>query len=424
MVPLALLLLLFAHTRASPADGVVTLTSTNALPVTSDNGQSALGRLLSSGPATFLSVTENATVLVFDATLSVAAALAADAPTRGLTASPMLSLVIAASDDGALTAWSTSPPYARAWRVDAGAGVDTVHMDNMAGLVYAAHGADGGGVSVWRVTAANATFVQDIPTGPVHPADFVLSPTSNLIFIATNNAVLVYDRTTYERVETWASSDWANPVSMRIDESGQRLWLATAGDGESVPAQLLVLNAQDGSQLWATRTTPGASCVVELYGDDGLIFALCAAPVFSQLWVAQATATSMTGVQSAWTSLGSVDAMPPAANARSIGWSKASQSLLVALPFIATASVNQSASMLVFTLSAPDSNDDDDSGGTAAPSGPSAAAWTGIVIGVGLVSLGVGAFLARRVCPARASVDSGDAHFIALEDARSAETLN
>jgi len=415
MLRAALSVLALAPPRASssPADGVLTFSSSAPLPHVADaGGLASVGRLLSFSKSVFLSVTENATLAVVDAlSLKLVASRGVAAP-RGGSISPSLALVAAASADGSLSAWSTAAPFARAWTIRVGFEAGDVHFDDSTGVAYVAVSmcaidGDGGGIAAVQATKDGATLLACIATGPDMPGDFSLSPVSDMLTVSvpsatSGGAIRVIDRSVNAVVDTWPSSAaWAAPDAQRIDASGLRLWVTTLGDGDAVPAQFIVLDALDGTLLWATPAPPDARCSVEVDGFDELIFFACGGPA-SSLWVVQTKTTNAAGVPTAWTALGAVSSLPPGlVGVHSLSWLKSQRTLFLAAPFVAAA--NQSAAIYAFLGAGPASGDDDDAGGGAPAAVPLTSIWVGVLVGGCVISLVLGGCLARRFCPARTS---------------------
>ena len=398
-------------TRAavSPADDVLALGGSVALPgVTDPSALGVFGRALAFSDCIFLSASENNSVAVLDAAaLTFTTSMALSAAPNGMSVSPSLGLFVAAASDGSLTAWSTASPFHRLWSVNVGQVAVSTHIDDISGRAYVGYaGIDGGRLAVLDLTVKGAALVADIPIEPDSaPIDFCFSPVSNTMMVSApslnGGAIRVVDRSLNAIVDTWPNTaDWVNPGSLRIEPTGLVLYVATQGDGGDIPARLVVLDARDGTLLWSANTAPSLACAVELGGD--YTFALCGGRE-SSLWVVHTTARSVTGTPTMWAALGAVTSFPSASNAQSLAFSDKLNVLFVAVPFIAAD--GQQPRLLKFVMqTSPASTDDDDTGASSTKE-PSVAVWAGAIAAVAVVSVGLGFYFGRVLCPARSAPD-------------------
>ena len=303
-------LLLAASAAASPADSMLSLVGSIALPgvtdaaVTMKMDHSALvGGLL------FLACKENNTVAVVDLD---AGAFVASVPVpfpQGVARSAALGLVfVASSTAGTLTAMSAAPPFAVAWSLPIGGDCDNIRaVDTPGGAaparVYVAFGggaSGNGAVAAVDATLAGGTVAFSTDVGSDHPEELNLSPVSNLMTVsvpapaAAGGGVRVLTTDPTRPLAGFWSGEgrWSAPYAQTVDASGQRLWLATAGAVDPpISSQLMALNAIDGSVLFAAPTgDAGASCdEIAIDEAGGLVFAAKGGPA-SRLYVVRQTA--------------------------------------------------------------------------------------------------------------------------------------
>lgn len=391
----------------SPADDVLALGGSFPLPgVTDPSSTGVFARAMVFSDSIFLSASENSTVAVLDAAaLTFTTSLDVGSAPSGMSAAPSLGLLVAAASDGSLTAWSTAPPFNRFWSTRVGQVAVSTHVDDLSGRAYVGYaGIYGGRLAVLALTATGATHVADIPIVPDGaPGDFCFSPVSNKMMISApslnGGAIRVVDRQLNAIVDTWPNTaEWVNPGSIRIEPTGLVLYLATQGDGGDIPARVVMLNALDGTVIWSADTAPREACVLELGGD--YVFSLCGGQA-STLWIMHTTAKSAVGTPTKWAALGAVTSFPPAANAQSLAFSEKLNALFVAVPLVAA--VGQQPLLLKFLMQTPPASTDDDDAGAPSQKEPSVTVWVGVIAAVALVSVSLGFYFGRVLCPARSA---------------------
>jgi len=190
----ARVLLLAAAAAASPADGVLSLVGSIALPgVTDAAATMKLDHSALVGGLLFIACKENNTVGIVDLD---AGAFLASTPVpfpQGVAHSAALGLVfVASSSAGTLTALSAAPPFAVAWSVPVGGDCDNLRaVDTPGGAaparVYVGHG--GGASGNGAITAIDATLAGGVvasstDVGSDHPEEFNLSPISNFMTVS------------------------------------------------------------------------------------------------------------------------------------------------------------------------------------------------------------------------------------------------
>jgi DNA-binding beta-propeller fold protein YncE len=304
------LLALLPSASASPADSMLSLVGSIALPgVTDASATMKLDHSVMVGNLLFVAAKENNTVAVVDLD---AGAFVASVPVpfpQGMARSAALGLVfVASSSAGTLSALSAAPPFAVAWSVRVGGDCDNVRaVDTPGGAaparVYVAFGggaSGNGAVAAIDATLASGTIAFTTDVGSDHPEELNLSPISNFVTVsvpapaAGGGGVRVLSTDPARPLLGYWSGEgqWSAPYAQSIDATGQRLWLATAGAVDPpIGSQLLALNALDGSLLFAAPTgDAGASCdEIAIDEAGGLVFAAKGGPA-SRLFVVQQTA--------------------------------------------------------------------------------------------------------------------------------------
>jgi DNA-binding beta-propeller fold protein YncE len=411
-------LALLARAAASPADAVLTPAGSIALPGVTDAGSHKFDHsVLVADRWLFLAAKCNDSVAVVDLQ---AAAFASSTPVpapQGMAYSAALGLVFAASSSaGRLFALSASPPFAVAWSVSVGADADNVRARDDAAsqstLVYVAHG--GGASGNGAVTAVAATLqggavVGSVDVGADHPEELNLSPLHAAVSVSVPNSVgtgggvrvfSTLPGAGYRQLDFFVGgAAWAEPYAQRLDASGTRLWLATAGSAwPPVPSQMLALNALDGSVLFAAPTgdAGGACDDIAVDGDGGLVFCAKGCDA-SRLYVVQQTRADalFPSAGANWTSLGalSVASAPQAlVNARGLAWRASTRTLYLVVP---PAGAGQQPQLLAFAAAGGSGGGAASTGATAGPL--SVEGWSALTAGVALISMAIGGFLARSV---------------------------
>lgn len=320
---------------------------------------------------------------------------------QGVAYAPAQNLIlVASSTDGTLSAFSAAPPFALAWTLAVGLDADSVRFDSVASVAWVASGGaenGNGNLAAVSVTATAGALLQRVDVGADHPEEMSLSPISRFLTVSVpataGGGVKVVDRVLGAVAATFpAAGSWARPFAQRVDASGSRLWVASAGDAaRGVAAQLVVLNAIDGTLLFSTPTptdsAAGAACDdIALDDDGGLAFAACGGSD-SKLYVVQQAATDARGAGASWVALGAAGALPVnLTNARGLGWRAATRTLYVPVP----AAPGQAARVLVFAVGGGgggggDDDDDDDEGVSVGVAAGGAVA--GVVVGALLGAL-------------------------------------
>jgi len=415
-----------AVARASPADGVVSYASAIALPgVTDATGTAKVDHnvLLDARGLLFLSVKENDTVAVIDLN---AGAFLSSTPVphpQGAAYSPALdALFFASSTAGAVYALAASPPFNVLWSTPAGGFPDADNIrcadvnNGSSTLVWVAYGggANGDGrVAVVSATLAGGVVVDGVDVGADHPEEINLSPIAARLYVSAPAAdtgagggVFVVDTGLPgpHEVAYWAGEPgWASPYAQRLDATGTRLWVATAGLTGGAGSQLVALNAVDGTALFAAPTgAAGGACDDVVVDDDGgLVLCARGGEGASRLYVVQQTATTpgpAPPAGAAWAALGSVDGMPQTlTNARGLALRRSTRALYLAVPYAAASggAPEQPAQLLVFSLAGapPPGGDNDADGGDG---GLSPGGWAGVAVGAALAGAALGGLGARR----------------------------
>jgi len=419
-----LLLLLLAPARASPADALVALTGSIALPGVHDALDAMkLDHSVLVGNLLFLACKENNTVSVVDLDAGAFVTSTPVQTPQGVAFSAALgAVVVASSGAGAVVALRASAPFDVLYSVSVGADCDNIRVRDAADGRAAARawvgcggGAAGpGSVSAVDLTQAGGAVAFSMDVGGDHPEELNLSPLRAALTVSVPSApggggvrVLSTDPAHAATLDYFAGEGrWANPFAQTLDASGQVLWVGSGGTVDPpVTSQLLALNALDGSILFAAPSGDAGAGADEIAVDaaGGLVFAAKGGAA-SRLYVVQQTSAPSNPAFVAagganWTYLGSLDGMPQnLVNARGVVFRASTRTLYVKVPL--AAANNQSAQLLVFSVAAaaPGGGGGGSNAAQQYDVGPlSQGGWSALSAGVFLVGLLAGILLTRNV---------------------------
>ena len=314
------------------------------------------------GRRLFLSVKENNSIAVIDMDRrTFITSLSGVAAPQGMKVVPSLGLVLCAGDnDGALHAFSLTPPFAQLWSVNVGGsgGADNVDYDAATGLAWVAYGdnsgAPYGALAYVSITASGGTVLGSIPfPANGHPEEFHISPTSNYIYAScpqANSTMVVVNRVTKTIVSQWpllptASDNFAN----ELDTLHDRIFVSAYGTTPGTPAyghpQFVVLNLFDGSFVWTMPTT--AVCDnIKLDAATGRIYIACGGSAVpndpSVLFIVQQYSAN------SYALVGKAPEPAPYLLARTMYFDSATSAVYLAVPFNNAVSPVQQAAVLVF----------------------------------------------------------------------------
>ena len=369
MLSLVFFLCLVGLAASSDADALVTCKPSIPLPGVTDSADlKKVDHSVLVGTYLFISVKQNNTVAVIDTSTSAfITSLGPIGFPQGIAATKSGLVIAASSSTGNVTAYSASPPFAQAWSTLVGLDADNVRVDDASGLVWVANGGgESGDGLLTPLKADTGVIIQDliIHLGPNHPEEFNLSPITRWLTVSVPSAsgsgtVQVFDRSNAFHIAQFPGSDttWAQPFAQRLDATGQRLYVATAGD-LVLPAQLVVLNALDGTLLWAMPT--GTPCDDIIVDSTGGLVLVAGGGKSSADYVIQVTSAPSAGVATAWKSLGAITLTPPAntTNARGLAWSPQTRTLYGPIPLVTSS--GQTPQVVVMTIATPKGGGEDD----------------------------------------------------------------
>src|SRR5712671_2840496 len=138
---------------------------------------------------------------------------------------------------------------------------DNVRYDSAEKRVYVAYGGEEeGGIAV--IDAVTGKRLDDAAKLDAHPESFQIASSKPVIYanIATKAKVVLIDRTTH-KVTDWPLQTGKANYPMALDEANHRLFVVTRK-----PAQLVVLNADDGSMI---ASVPCVADSDDVYYDTG-----------------------------------------------------------------------------------------------------------------------------------------------------------
>ncbi len=145
--------------------------------------------------------------------------------------------------------------------IDIGEDADNVRYDPAEKRVYVAYGGDDvGGIAVMDATTGKR--LDDAAKLDAHPESFQIASSKPVIYanIATKAKVVLIDRTTH-KVTDWPLQTGKANYPMALDEANHRLLVVTRK-----PAQLVVLNTDDGSMI---ASVPCVADSDDVYYDTG-----------------------------------------------------------------------------------------------------------------------------------------------------------